>query len=346
MILFRARCLTGKGLPQYNPVLREKGRIGEMSLLSPKTFTGLRKKSEPQTVIDFNELPHGTASEKITRGLLVLEGGAWRGMYTQGALDAMMEEDINLSAVVGVSAGAMSGFSYVAGQIGRCVYLNLRYRHDPNYTGTGALLRDHGVTGFSYLFDEISKEWPLDEERFYDPKRRFTAVATNIETGQAEYFEKGQCSDILRAVQASATVPYVSEAVEIDGKRYLDGGIATRIPLDWALEQPEEKIVIIRTRDRNYRKKLHSTNRVAKLEYGKKYPNLMYDLFEEAERYNILLDRIERLESAGRLFMLAPSKPIRIRRFEGNVEKLAEVYWLGYQDAKAASTEMKEYLAA
>ena len=137
-----------------------------MTLLSPKKFTGLLKReTEEKPAVNFDALPHGTASTNITEGLLVLEGGAWRGMYTQGALDAMMEEDINLSAVIGVSAGAMSGFSYVAGQIGRSVYLNLRHRHDSNYTGAGAILRDHGVTGFSYLFGKLSEEWPLEDRK-------------------------------------------------------------------------------------------------------------------------------------------------------------------------------------
>ena len=140
-------------------------------------------------------------------------------------------------------------------------------------------------------------------------------------------------------------MPYVSEAVEIDGKRYLDGGIAQKIPLDWALEQPEEKIILIRTRDRNYRKPLKATNRVAKLEYGRKYPNLMYDLYEEQEHYNILISRIEQLEAAGRLFVLAPSQPVTISRFEGNIEELGNLYWLGYSDGKAATDAMKEYLA-
>ena len=292
-----------------------------------------------------DELPRGTASNHITEGLLVLEGGAWRGMYTQGALDAMMEEDLNLSAVVGVSAGALSGFSYVAGQIGRSAHLNLLYRHDRNYFGTGAVVADHGPTGFSYLFGKMSEEWPLDEERFFDPDRRFVAVVTNIDTGEAEYFEKGKCSDIFKAIQASATVPYVSEAVEIDGKRYLDGGIAQKIPLDWALEQPEKKIILIRTRDRQYRKSLKATNRAAKLEYGKKYPNLMYDLYEEPEHYNILLERIDQMEEAGRLYVLAPSRPVTISRFEGDMDALADLYWLGYNDAKEHAQEMKDYLS-
>ncbi len=292
----------------------------------------------------YNDLPDGRASDHITNGLAVLEGGAWRGMYTQGALDAMMEDDINLSATIGVSAGAMSGMSYVSGQIGRSVRLNLKYRHDSNYTGGRAVLKEHGVTGFTYLFFEMGKEIPLDAERFFSPNRRFVATVTNIDTGETEYMEKGKCPDIFRAIQASATVPYVSEAVEIDGKRYLDGGISQKIPLDWALAQPEEKKIIIRTRDRSYRKPLRSGNRAAKLEYGKRYPNLMMDLYEEAAHYNILLNRIDQLEEMGKVFVLAPSRPVTISRFEGDVEELGALYWLGYNDARAAAPAMKEYL--
>ena len=291
-----------------------------------------------------DDLPQGTASDHITEGLLVLEGGAWRGMYTQGALDALMEEDINLSATIGTSAGAMSGMSYVSGQIGRSARLNLRHRHDSEYTGGRAVVKEHGVTGFNYLFFELGKEIPLDAERFFNPKRRFIATVTNIETGETEYMEKGKCPDIFRAIQASASVPYVTEAVEIDGKRYLDGGIAEKIPLDWAMAQPEKKKILIRTRDRSYRKPLKAKSRAARLEYGKRYPNLMMDLYQEAAHYNILLNRIDQLEELGKLFVLAPSRPVTISRFEGDVEELGALYWLGYNDAKVAAPAMKEYL--
>ena len=270
----------------------------------------------------FDELPQGEASEHITKGLAVLEGGAWRGMYTQGALDAMMEEDINLSATIGTSAGAMSGMSYVSGQIGRSVRLNLAHRHDSSYTGSKAVLKEHGVTGFRYLFFELGKEIPLNAERFFNPNRRFIATVTNIETGKPEYMEKGKCSDIFRAIQASASVPYVSEPVEIDGKKYLDGGIAEKIPLDWALAQPEEKKIIIRTRDRSYRRPLKAKHRAAYLEYGKRYPALANDLYEESVHYNLLLNRIEQLEKLGKVFVLYPSRPVTISRFEGDVEEL------------------------
>ena len=77
-----------------------------------------------------DQIPCGIASNKTIDGCIVLEGGAFRGLYTAGVLDALMENDINLSCTIGVSAGAMNGVNYVAGNIGRTARINLKYRHD------------------------------------------------------------------------------------------------------------------------------------------------------------------------------------------------------------------------
>ena len=50
---------------------------------------------------------------------LVLEGGGQRGIYTAGVLDVLMENDIYVDGVIGVSAGAIRASSYVTKQIGR-----------------------------------------------------------------------------------------------------------------------------------------------------------------------------------------------------------------------------------
>ena len=86
-------------------------------------------------------LPTGRASNEITKGCLVLEGGGWKGLYTLGVLDYLMEHGVNFSSVVGVSAGALSAVGYVAGQIGWGARIDLTYRHDQNYCGIGALRR-------------------------------------------------------------------------------------------------------------------------------------------------------------------------------------------------------------
>lgn len=136
-----------------------------------------------------DEIPTGSAGNRIIEGCLVLEGGAWRGLYTQGALDAMMQEGMNLQTTIGVSAGAMSGLAYVSGQIGRSAKFNLTYRHDDAYMGREAFVENHGVTGFRFVFEESEKLMPLDREAFDNPKRRFVVTATDIETGKDEFFE-------------------------------------------------------------------------------------------------------------------------------------------------------------
>ena len=50
---------------------------------------------------------------------LILEGGGTRGIYTAGVLDAFLENNIVFDAVIGVSAGALHGASYVSKQKGR-----------------------------------------------------------------------------------------------------------------------------------------------------------------------------------------------------------------------------------
>ena len=198
-------------------------------------------------------IPRGRAPEGLAKGCLVVEGGAFRGLHTQGFLDVMMEHGLNLSCVIGVSAGALAGVNYVAGQIGRSARTNIAFRHDSRYIGAKSMLHSHSLLDVGFLTEDRGILEPLDRERFDRPERRFVAVATNCETGAATYFEKGKCGDILLAARASATMPFLSPVVMIDGAPYLDGGCACAIPYRWALDQGYEKIVVLRTRDKAYR---------------------------------------------------------------------------------------------
>ena len=200
-----------------------------VSILLLESDDGMNKK----VYRHLDKLPTGRAGDKLTPGCLVLEGGGWKGLYTVGVLDCLMMNDINFTSVVGCSAGALSAIGYVSGQIGWGARIDLTYRHDPNYCGIGALKTDGGITGFTYLFNKIIKDLPLDKKRFSDPSRRLAVSATNLLTGKVEYFEKGKCR-LSKAVQASATVPYVSKPVMINGVPYLDGGCAEKIPFPWS----------------------------------------------------------------------------------------------------------------
>ena len=276
-------------------------------------------------------------------GCLALEGGAFRGLYTQGFLDALMIQDINLSCVIGISAGALSGVNYVSGQIGRSGRINLTYRHDSRYVGLKALLHSHSPLDISFLIEErgIIKE-KLDEERFYRPQQRFIAVTTNELTGETVYFEKGKCTDILKAVQASATMPIISPPVMIDGVPHFDGGCSCNFPYQWAMEQGYRKILVIRTRELSYRKEVKESK--LSLRMYQKYPAFARKLADRDSIYNQDCDDVERLHNEGRLLLLAPSKPVTVTRLEKDMEKLGDLYWLGYQDCMDHLEEIRSYL--
>ena len=324
-------------------------------------------------------IPHGRASEALVPGCLVLEGGAFRGLYTQGFLDAMMENGLNLSCVVGVSAGALAGANYVSGQIGRSARTNLVYRHDSRYIGARSLLHSHSLLDVGFLTEDRGVLEPLDRERFDRPEQRYVAVATNCETGKATYFEKGRCSDILLAARASATMPFLSPVVMIDGTPYLDGGCACKIPYEWALEQGFEKIVVLRTRDAGFRDKGRVRRRADALAEGymkrrlpgagriyraypavaerlvrreqsavnriyRDYPALAAALSEGSRRYNHQCEELRRLHKQGRLLQVCPSRPIEVGVIEGDVNKLRDLYFLGRDDCLAQLPALRQYL--
>ena len=288
-------------------------------------------------------LPIGRTSEKITAGCLCLEGGAWKGLYTVGVLDALMEEDISFHTNVGVSAGAMSLLGYLSGQIGWSIRTDLGFRHDPKYCGFSVAPKEHSVTGFQYLYKEIcQKKHPLDIERFRQSPMRLVAVACNMFTGESEYFEKGKCN-ITKAISASAMVPYVSRPVVMNGIPYLDGGCSDKIPYDWAKNcSGERKIVVVKTREREYRRS-EEPKKAAKIFY-RKYPNFVRALNNTNRKFNQMTEDLLEDEKAGKIFLLAPSKPVTVTRFDPDLEKLADLYFLGYRDMKNRMDELKDYL--
>ena len=289
------------------------------------------------------DIPSGTSSTKVTEGCLVLEGGAWRGIYTEGALDYLLQQDINFKSVIGVSAGAMSGMTYMSGQIGWAARFNLSFRRDQDYCGFGAMKRDRGITGFSFVFQDAADKYGLDKERICDPGRLLTVVATDCRTGEAHYFTSRNYERLAKMVQASATVPYVSLPVMIDGVPYLDGGIACNIPFAFARNGGFRKIVVIRTRDRSFSKEPKEHRKLNEIFY-RQYPKICEQLENSGRRYNDELRRLDELEEKGEVFVLAPSRPLDIGRFESDMEILGKIYWLGYHDMQAHFDELKAYL--
>lgn len=278
------------------------------------------------------------------KSVLVLEGGAMRSLYTSGVLDVFMNNNIDIDCTVGVSAGALVGSNYVSNQKGRTANININYCKDSKYIGVGAIKNNKGLIGFDYLFGEIAKDNPFDEKEFFSTKKRFVTGVTNCITGKTEYFDK-DLKNTYKLLQASSSMPLVSKIVEINGKPYLDGAIDCNVPIDWALDQGFEKIVVVLTRNKEYRKQPLS-NKMKKM-YNfvyKKYPNLLKTMYDRPNKYNETYDEIEKLESENRIFVFRPKNNVDISRLERDQDKLRDLYEEGIDEAEKQLKNLKKYL--
>lgn len=264
---------------------------------------------------------------------LVLEGGGLRGVFTCGVLDFFMDRGITFPFIVGVSAGACNGLSYMSGQRGRAKSSNIDLMEKYQYVGFRYLLSQGCIMDYKLLFEDFpEKIIPYDYDAYFANPTRFVMVTTNCLTGKPEYLEEKKSSErVMDIVRASSSLPFVTKITYVDGIPMLDGGIVDSIPIRYALDQGYENIVVVLTRNKGYRKK-DTKIRAAKAFY-RKYPKLQEALFVRNSVYNKTMDLIEKLEEQGRITVIRPVNPVNVGRMEKDVTKLTALYQEGYEVA-------------
>ncbi|WGE31381.1 patatin-like phospholipase family protein [Actinobacillus genomosp. 2] len=274
---------------------------------------------------------------------LVLEGGAMRGMFTAGVLDVFLDEQIQIDGAVTVSAGALFGINYPSKQKGRVLRYNLKYLNDKRYMGLHSLLTTGNIVNRDFAFYELPFTLdPFDQTTFTQSQCDFWVTLTNVETGEAEYVKITDAFTQMEALRATSAMPMVSKMVEIDGKKYLDGGIADSIPLQKCIELGYDKIIVILTRPLDYRKKPSSTA-IFKWFY-RKYPKLIERWQNRYAEYNQSVEQVIKLNEQQQIFVIRPSQSLAISRLEKDPNKLKAMYNLGIQDAKALIPALKAFL--
>ena len=277
---------------------------------------------------------------------LVLEGGAMRGVYTAGVLDAFLDNNIAFASVYGVSAGACHGASFVSRQRGRAIRVNVEYLDDKNYCSFRNLFRTGNLFGPDMLFDKIPNELDVyDYAAFEEYAGKYFVVITNLETGEAEYIQ--MTPEYMRHkmayMQASSSMPLVARTVEIDGNSYLDGCIADSIPIRQAEADGNQKTVVVLTRHRGYRKGKNQTMPLIKRRYAE-FPTFVARCKDRHIRYNETLDYLNAAEAEGRTFIFAPTADSGVGGMCRDRKKLEALYEIGYQDAERRMDALKEFL--
>ena len=275
---------------------------------------------------------------------LVLEGGGMRALFTAGVLDALLDvKELNIDGIVGVSAGALFGVNYVSGQKERAIRYNKKYARDKRYMGLYSWITTGNAVNKEFAFYEIPFKLDVfDQEKFKESKIDFHVVMTNIENGQAEYILIEDVFEQMEYLRATSALPFVSKIIEINGKKYLDGGISDSIPIDYCESLGYDKIILILTRPED----AHKNDKLSflyKLVY-RKYPNLVERLINMGKDYEVVLKKIEDLENKNKIFVIRPPKVLKIGRLEKNEDKIQNVYDIGLNTGIKEKENLLKYL--
>ncbi len=276
---------------------------------------------------------------------LVLEGGGMRGIYTAGVLDVFLDEDLIFDGVIGVSAGAVHGCSFLSGQKGRSIRYYKKYCADKRFMSTENLIRTGNFVDTDFCYHEIPEILDVyDYDTFNKNKEHtdFYAVCSDVEKGKPVYAKLHDMKRDIDYIRASASLPYVSKFVELDGRKLLDGGCTDSVPVEAFRRLGYKRNVVVLTRDSEYRKKPENTW-MADIVYHK-YPKFAEALKNRAVEYNMSIRNIEKLERASEVFVIRPSVPLTIPRICKSAGEIEKTYQIGVMDAKKMMADLRKWL--
>lgn len=274
---------------------------------------------------------------------LVLEGGGFRAHYTAGVLDVLIDEKLPIEGVIGVSMGAIHGASFVSGQKGRSLEIYTRYAADERLWSLWRWVRTGNLIDPQFCYHDIpDRIVPFDEETFEKSGMAFYVCASNLETGRAEYLRLPNLTDDIDGLRASASLPYVSPAVEFRGMKLLDGGCTDRIPLAAFERMGFTHNIVIQTHPREHA--VRDRDAWAAKWWYAKYPKFVESFQKSPEVYEATQRLIDERVKEGRVFSIRPERPIPVGRLSRDPEDVRRAYGLGVEDAKKALPALLQWV--
>ena len=238
---------------------------------------------------------------------------------------------------IGVSAGSANVCSYIAGQKGRNYQFYTDYSFRKEYMSVKNLFQKGSYINMDYIYGELSNtggENPLDYKKIEESDVELRVVATNAVTGKPVYFDKtDMCQDNYSIMKASCCIPLVCKPYRIKGVPYYDGGLSDPIPVQKALDDGCDKVVVILT-------KPIDTIRVAKKDafparvLKRKYPKSGEDLARRYKTYNDQVRLAKKYQKQGKVLILAPDDCCGMETLTKDKSALDKMYHKGYRDAK------------
>lgn len=262
-------------------------------------------------------------------------GGGLRGIYGSGVFDRFIDDGVEFDYCIGVSAGSANAITYLANQKGR----TYRYYHDyserKEYMSFGNFFKCGQYIDLDYVYSTMTNsdgEDPLDFATAIKNKADLTIVVTDALTGEPVYFSKHDMKqDDYTILKASSALPGVCKGYEINNKVYYDGGVSDPVPVQKALDDGCDKLVLVLTKPLGSRDTLARDAKMAKL-LRRKYPILANKLQEKSINYKKGVDLALELQKQGKCLIVAPDDCCGVSTLTTDKNKLRALYEKGYND--------------
>lgn len=264
---------------------------------------------------------------------LVLEGGGLRGIFTAGAIDCFLDHKIDFSYVVGVSAGSCNTLAYIGKSRGFIKRSLMQEDKKNAFYGVQQMMESRKYVNLDKVFYDYTKQYGFDFETFMNSKCDWEFVASNINTGKAEYMHSDELHMVQEMGRASCSLPVLTDPVEINGELYLDGGVCDSVPVLRAINKGYDKVVVIATRKQGSYSKINKAEIALFNTVYAKYPNFIEALKNRNSMYKQQIELCEELERQGKVILIRPTLP-EVSRLESDMEELSLSYFHGYTKAK------------
>lgn len=272
---------------------------------------------------------------------VLFEGGGMRAVHTAGVVETLIDAEIHAGLVAGISAGSTHLANYVSRDAVRARKSFVEMAADPNFGDWRSFARGKGLFNAEYIYEQTGlpdQALPFDFETF-DASGTEARIGTfRCSDGETVFWGEDDItsmSDLMKMVRSSSTMPVWMPPVLIDGEYYVDGALGRDggIPLSAARDAGYERFLVVLTQPHGYRKIPPRRLTPFYRSYFRRFPAVGEALMHRWALYNETLDEIEALEESGDALVFRPHR-VMIRSYERRVDRLAEAYVLGREQAR------------
>jgi predicted patatin/cPLA2 family phospholipase len=266
---------------------------------------------------------------------LIVEGGALRGVFSTGVMDGFLEAQFNpFDFYMGVSSGASNLAAYLAEMIGRNGRIYMDYSLRPEFIRFGRFFRGGHLMDLDWLWDITIREMRLDLQTIYSKRKPFIVVMTDVQTGEAVY-NQTRADNLEHLLKASSAMPFFyRDYPQVNGRPMTDGGVTDAIPVREAILRGARRIMVIRSRKRNYVKQSNLFDHYMHWRV-RPYPVLQQAMVKRIARYNESVALLRKPPDGVSIVEVCPPEHFRVTRLGRNRMVLQE----GYRQGRAMAVE-------